>query len=122
MKYFLTVAAGIVLLGTGGWSGTSLALSVDVAGTTLTQDAPGAQCLNLAGEYPGFRIETSEAGKTPQICFNFHRRDTLRVHNVMIVATFARFMFFTRLTPSMKSARWSSFKENPFCSANSRIC
>lgn len=62
------------------------ALTVDIQGKTLTPKTEGEACIDVTGDYEGFSIEASEAGKTPQVCFNNTKQNTLDIHGVNIVS------------------------------------
>ncbi len=63
------------------------ALEVMIQGQKLVPERESETCIEIAGEYPGVRIEPSEAGKVPQICYSDARRDILNIHNAIFVAT-----------------------------------
>ena len=63
-----------------------LALVVDIQGKILTPKNKGDACIDVTGEYKGFRIESSEIGKTPQVCFINTKQNTIDIHGVNIVA------------------------------------
>ncbi|MDD5034100.1 MAG: hypothetical protein PHE55_05015 [Methylococcaceae bacterium] len=46
------------------------ALVVEIQGQRLEPQLVGASCIEIAGVYPGLKIEASEAGSTPRICYN----------------------------------------------------
>lgn len=69
------------------WSTTNQALEVIIQGQKLVPPRESETCIEIAGEYPGIRIEPSEAGKVPQICYSDARRDILNIHNAIFVAT-----------------------------------
>lgn len=62
------------------------ALVVDIQGKVLTPKNEGDACIDVTGTYDGFKIEASEAGETPKICFNNSKQNTIDLHNVNIVA------------------------------------
>lgn len=62
------------------------ALTVDIQGTLLTPKNEGDACIDITGDYEGLRVEASETGKAPQICFNNAKQNTLDIHDVNIVA------------------------------------
>ena len=64
----------------------ALALVVDIQGKILTPKNEGDACIDVTGEYQGFRIESSEIGKTPQVCFINTKQNTIDIHGVNIVA------------------------------------
>ena len=63
------------------------AVEATIQGTTLFPVADGSTCIDISGEYPGVRVEASEAGKTPLICFSDAREDVLALRNATFVAT-----------------------------------
>ncbi len=63
------------------------AVEATIQGKTLLPMADGSTCIDISGEYPGVRIEASEAGKTPLICFSDAREDVLALRNATFVAT-----------------------------------
>lgn len=65
----------------------SSALTVDINGNSLAPTRQGDPCIDITGDYPGFSIVPSEAGKTPQICFNSRRQNHLEIHHVTFVST-----------------------------------
>lgn len=69
------------------WSASAQALEAMIQGQKLVPERESETCIEIAGEYPGVRIEPSEAGKIPQICYSDARRDILNIHNAVFVAT-----------------------------------
>ncbi len=65
---------------------TAFALVVDIQGKILTPKNEGEACIDVSGEYEGFRIESSEIGKTPQVCFINTKQNTIDIHGVNIVS------------------------------------
>lgn len=65
----------------------TLALTAHLQGEARALSVPGSQCLDIAGEYKGFRIEATQRGKTPYVCFSSQRRNALRFFDVAIIAT-----------------------------------
>ncbi|MGF1613086.1 MAG: hypothetical protein ACFCVA_04005 [Gammaproteobacteria bacterium] len=63
------------------------ALTANLQGQTRTLTLPGSTCLDLTGNYEGFRIEAPERSKMPYVCFSSQRRNVLRFFDVAIVAT-----------------------------------
>ncbi len=78
------IVMGAVLL---GWSTWGFAFEVVIQGKKLVPQQESQTCIEIAGEYPGVRIEADEIGKVPQICFSDARRDIISLHNVTFVAT-----------------------------------
>jgi len=66
---------------------TASALFVDIQGTRLQAQLEGGSCVEIAGDYPSVRIETSEAGKTPRICYNSAKVNSISILNCTFVAT-----------------------------------
>jgi hypothetical protein len=68
--------------------GPLAALEVTIQDATLTpSQGPGDLCVDLTGEYPGVRVEPSEAGKVPQICYDTINRNLLTLRDATFVAT-----------------------------------
>lgn len=65
----------------------ALALTGNLQGEVRTLMVPGSECLEISGDYQAFRIEATERGKTPYVCFSSQRRNVLRFFDVAIVAT-----------------------------------
>ncbi len=65
----------------------SSALVVDINGNRLEPKKDGDPCIDITGDYPGFKIVPSEIDKTPQICFDNRRQNHLEIHHVTFVAT-----------------------------------
>lgn len=63
------------------------ALEVTIQGRKLEPERASETCIEIAGEYPGVRIEPTEVGKVPQVCYSDARRDILNIHNAVFVAT-----------------------------------
>jgi hypothetical protein len=57
------------------------ALTVEIQGTRLEIQVDNASCVEIAGSYPGLRIEASENGAVPRICYN----NTSKVNSVTIL-------------------------------------
>ncbi len=81
-----TIGAGVVVLSLI-LSQRALALVIDIQGSEHRIEQPGATCIDIGGQYSGFQIEPSEAGKTPRICFSSRRRNTVSLHHVTFVST-----------------------------------
>ncbi len=69
------------------WSATGQALEVTIQGQRLVPQRESETCIEIGGEYPGIRIEPSEVGKVPQVCYSDSRRDILTIHNAVFIAT-----------------------------------
>ncbi len=65
---------------------TASALVVDIQGKILTPKHEGEACIDVSGEYQGFKIESSESGETAQVCFINAKQNTIDIHNINIVA------------------------------------
>ncbi len=78
------IVMGAVLV---GWSTWGFGFEVVIQGKRLVPQQETQTCIEIAGEYPGVRIEANEIGKTPQICFSDARRDIISLHNATFVAT-----------------------------------
>jgi hypothetical protein len=63
------------------------ALVVEIQGARLEIQVAGSSCVEIAGSYPGVRIEASEAGKTPRICYNSNRVNSITLLNTAFIAT-----------------------------------
>ncbi|GAB6067499.1 hypothetical protein JCM13664_08170 [Methylothermus subterraneus] len=77
----------LLTVGLLAWGGAGQALEVVIQGKKLVPERESETCVEIAGEYPGIRIEPSEAGKVPQVCYSDARRDILTIHNALFVAT-----------------------------------
>lgn len=61
------------------------ALTVEIQGTRLDIHIAGASCVEITGSYPGVRIEASQNGKIPRVCYN----NSSKVNSIAILdATF----------------------------------
>jgi hypothetical protein len=69
------------------WSQPSSALTVDVQGDARSLVYPGSECVDITGKYEGFRIEGTQRGKVPYVCFGSQLGNTLRFFDATIVAT-----------------------------------
>ncbi len=78
------VCAGALL--TLGWSLSGGAFEVVIQGKRLVPTEEGQTCIEIAGDYPGVRIEASEVGEVPQVCYSDAKRDIISIHNVTFVA------------------------------------
>lgn len=67
-------------------SQVSSALTGNLQGEVRRLVLPGSECLDIGGEYKAFRIEATERGKKPYVCFSSQRRNVLRFFDVAIVA------------------------------------
>jgi hypothetical protein len=75
------------LFGLLGLPQAILALTATMQGTTRSLLIPGSECLDISGDYSGFRIEAPDRGKVPYVCFSTQRRNVLRFFHVAIVST-----------------------------------
>jgi len=62
------------------------ALVVDIQGTRMEAQLEGGSCVDISGDYPGVRVETSTAGKTPRICYNSAQEDSIMILNTLFIA------------------------------------
>ena len=69
------------------FGGPVFALTVKLQGNTRSLVFPGSQCVDIGGEYEGFRVEPTERGKVPYICYGTQLGNTLRVFDATIIAT-----------------------------------
>jgi hypothetical protein len=63
------------------------ALVVEVQGVRLEPEMAGASCVDIAGVYPGVRIEADRPGQTPRVCHNAGRVDSISIANATLIAT-----------------------------------
>lgn len=63
------------------------ALEAEIQGKRFVPKRSGESCVEISGAYPSMRIESSEAGKVPQICFDSSKDNIITIHNVTFVAT-----------------------------------
>lgn len=62
------------------------ALVVEIQGIRLETPIAGASCVEIAGDYPGVKIEASESGKAPRICYNSNKVNSIAILNATFVA------------------------------------
>jgi hypothetical protein len=67
--------------------GVASALVVTIQGVRLEPSMEGASCVEIAGDYPGVRIETDRPGQSPRICHTAARVDTITIANALLIAT-----------------------------------
>jgi hypothetical protein len=67
--------------------GIASALVVDIQGVRLEPEMAGASCVDIAGVYPGVRIEADQPGQTPRICHNSARINSINIANATFIAT-----------------------------------
>lgn len=63
------------------------ALELDIQGVHMTTIGPGDQCVLIAGEYPGLRIEPSEMGLRAKICYDVIRQNLIIITDTTFVST-----------------------------------
>lgn len=63
------------------------ALQVDINGVSLNPEIEGNPCIDITGDYPGFKIVSSEVDTIPQICFDNSGQNHLEIHHVTFVST-----------------------------------
>ncbi|QSA96721.1 hypothetical protein [Methylococcus sp. EFPC2] len=64
------------------------ALVVEIQGKRLESQQPGASCIEIEGEYPGVRVEPSEAGAIPRICYTSAKVNSISILKTTFVAAF----------------------------------
>ncbi len=74
-----------LLLGLASWS--SHALEIVIQELTMTPASESDMCVRIAGDYPGIRIEDSEAGKQARICQQSKPNNLMVLSNANFVAT-----------------------------------
>jgi len=77
--YFLLVSIGYLPWAT--------ALELDIQGVHMTTIGPGDQCILIAGEYPGVRIEPSESGLRAKVCYDTIRQNLIVLTDTTFVST-----------------------------------
>jgi len=70
-----------------GYLPWATALELDIQGVHMTTIGPGDQCVLIAGEYPGVRIEPSEAGLRAKICYDTIRQNLIVLTDTTFVST-----------------------------------
>jgi len=66
----------------------SYGLEVSIQGQTLLLPDPRMNCMSIAGEYAGVRVEDSQPGKTAQVCQHYgERRNFVLIRDAVFVAT-----------------------------------
>lgn len=63
------------------------AITVNLGSVQVVLDAVGGGCVKVEGEYDGFRIGPTEAGKEPRICSATGRKNFLVFADLTIIAT-----------------------------------
>ncbi|MGZ8219634.1 hypothetical protein [Methylomagnum sp.] len=66
--------------------GVASALVVEIQGVRLEPDMAGASCVEIAGVYPGVRIESDKPGEMPRVCHSASRINSLSIANATLVA------------------------------------
>lgn len=66
--------------------GVASALVIDIQGVRLEPDMAGASCVEIAGVYPGVRIESDKPGQMPRVCHNATRVNSLSIVDATLVA------------------------------------
>lgn len=64
----------------------SNALKVEIQGKELAPPFEAASCVDIAGDYPSVRIEASEMGKIPRICYNSMKINSITILNSVFMA------------------------------------
>jgi hypothetical protein len=67
--------------------GLAEALEVEIQGVRVEPTAAGSTCVEIAGSYPGVRIEADAPGQKPRICYNSMRTNSISIANTTLVAT-----------------------------------
>jgi hypothetical protein len=67
--------------------GAAAALVVEIQGVHLEPETVGASCVDIAGVYPGVRIEADRPGQTPRVCHNAARVNSISIANATLTAT-----------------------------------
>jgi hypothetical protein len=74
-------------LGCALWPpGIASALVVEIQGIRLEPAMVGASCVDIAGVYPGVRIEADKPGQTPRVCHNAARVNAINIANATLIA------------------------------------
>jgi len=63
------------------------AITVDLETVQVTLDEPTGGCVKLEGEYDGFRVSPTQAGKVPRVCTVPGRKNAIILLDITIVAT-----------------------------------
>lgn len=63
------------------------ALVVEIQGVRLEPNMAGASCVEIAGVFPGLRIEADKPGAIPRICHNAARVNSINIANATLVAS-----------------------------------
>lgn len=66
--------------------GAASALVVEIQGVRIEPEMVGASCVEIAGVYPGVRIESDKPGQMPRVCHNAARVNSLGIANATLVA------------------------------------
>lgn len=62
------------------------ALTVEIQGVRLEMRIVGASCVEIAGSYPGVTVEPSQNGKTPRICYNSNKVNSITILDSTFIA------------------------------------
>ena len=66
----------------------SYGLEVSIQGQSFLLSDPRMNCISIAGDYPGVRVEDSQPGKTAQVCHHYgQRRNFVLIRDAIFVAT-----------------------------------
>jgi len=63
------------------------ALVVEIQGTRLEIQVTGSSCVEIAGNYPGVRIEASESGKFPRVCYSSNKVNSIAILDAIFIAS-----------------------------------
>ena len=64
-----------------------LALEIEIQGVKMDTLGQGDQCILIAGEYPGVRIEPAESRTRAKICYDNIRQDLLIITDATFIST-----------------------------------
>jgi hypothetical protein len=64
-----------------------LALEIEIQGVKMETLGQGDQCILIAGEYPGVRIEPSQTRSRAKICYDNIRQDLLIITDATFIST-----------------------------------
>lgn len=63
------------------------ALVVEIQGARLESQIIGSSCVEIAGSFSGVTIEASENGKSPRLCYNSNKVNSISILNSTFIAT-----------------------------------
>lgn len=66
--------------------GVASALVVEIQGVRIEPEMVGASCVEIAGVYPGVRIESDKPGQMPRVCHSASRINSLSIADATLVA------------------------------------